>query len=268
GPGSSPILWRDLLIVHCDGSDVQFIVALDKRDGHVVWKTLRTGKLESNPQFKKAYGTPLVVEIGGEDVLISPAANWLYGYQAATGRELWKVSYETLGFSNVPRPVLGNNRLFICTGFMKSELLAIDFDPRQGEVAPLIAWRFGKQVPQIPSPLLIDNDLYFVSDQGGVFTCLDADSGAMVYRERLGGNHAASPLLADGRIYLCDRAGTTHVIQPGRTFRLLATNRLKDGCMASPAAVAEGIYLRTTTALYRLSRGTDRTAERVDPRLR
>ena len=103
------------------------------------------------------------------------------------------------------------------------------------------------------SPLLVGDELYFVSDTGGMFTCLDARTGAEVYRERLGGNHCASPLFADGHIYLCDREGGTTVIEPGRQFRRLAVNKLPGQIMASPAAVADSLYVRTDKALYRLN---------------
>ena len=249
GAGSSPVLHGDLLIVHCDGSDVQYLAALDKSSGQLVWQTPRTGEMASNPQFKKAYATPLITRWKGRHVAISPAANWLYAYDPVTGEELWKYSYGVLGFSNVPRPVAGSGMLYVCTGFMKSQLLGLRLDAAGPAQEPQLAWKYGKQVPQIPSPLLVGREIYFVSDDGGVFTCLDAATGEEHYRKRLGGRHAASPLYADGRIYLCDRAGTTHVIRPGTHFELLATNRLNSGCMASPAALGRSLFLRTEEAM-------------------
>ncbi len=252
GPGSSPILWNNHVIVHCDGSDVQYIVALDKETGKIAWKTLRSGTMHDNPQFKKAYGTPLMVRMAGRDVVVSPAPNWVYGYDPATGEELWKVAYGGLGFSNVPRPVAADGRLFVCSGFMESRLLALSYRP-EGELRePKITWQFGKQVPLISSPLLIDSELYFVSDKGGVFSCLDAATGTLHYKERLGGNYAASPIDAGGVIYLSDREGTTHIIRPGTTFEQLAKNELESGCMASPACHDDALYLRTEKALYRI----------------
>ncbi len=249
GPGSSPILWHDKLIFHCDGSDAQFVVALDASTGKVVWKTKRSGKTNENPQLKKAYGTPLIVDVGGQPQLISPGADWLYGYDPVTGSELWKLNYGVLGFSIVPRPVYGHGMLFMSTSFMQSELLAVRLD--QG--APEIYWRYKKQVPQMPSPLLVGDELYFVSDKG-VATCLDAKTGNVHWTERLGGNFVSSPLYADGRIYLPNREGETFVISPGRKYELLATNKLSGEIMASLAAIDEGLLVRTDKALYLLKK--------------
>ena len=248
GPGSSPVLWKDFLIFHCDGSDVQFIVALDKQTGHVAWKTARTGKMNENPQLKKAYGTPLVIDVAGQPQLFSPAADWLYGYDPATGRELWKMPYEMLGFSIVPRPVAGHDMLYMSTSFMQPQILAVKLD---GEAAPKIAWRYAKQAPTMPSPLLVGDELYLVSERG-IATCLNAHTGEMLWTERLPGNYAASPLWADGKIHYCSRDGETTVIEPGPTFRQLAVNKLEGQILASPAAVKDAIYLRTDKALYRI----------------
>ncbi|MDX1944973.1 MAG: PQQ-binding-like beta-propeller repeat protein [Pirellulaceae bacterium] len=248
GPGSSPVLWQDLLIFHCDGSDIQFIVALDKATGRVAWKTPRSGKMNDNPQLKKSYGTPLILEVAGEPQLFSPASDWLYGYDPATGRELWKMPYETLGFSVVPRPVAGHGMLFLSTSFMQPQILGVKYD---GEKTPKIAWRFAKQAPTMPSPLLVGEELYIVSERG-VATCLNALTGEVHWTERLPGNYAASPLLADGKIHYCSRDGETTVIEPGKTFRRLAVNKLDGQILASPAAIKDAIYLRTDKALYRI----------------
>jgi outer membrane protein assembly factor BamB len=252
GAGSSPVLWRDHLIFHCDGSDLQYIVALDKQTGEVAWRTPRSGPLRDNPQLRKAYGTPLIVRQGDRDVLLSPAADWVYGYDPEDGQELWRVSYEVLGFSIVPRPVRGDGLFYICTCFSQSQLLAFGGIGTDVATAPRIAWRYDRQVPRIGSPILVNGLLYFVSDNGGVLTCLEAKTGQLVWRERLGGNFAASPLAADGRVYFLDRDGRTHVIGAGRQFQLLASNQLDGQFMASPAVADNALFLRSDTALYRI----------------
>jgi outer membrane protein assembly factor BamB len=246
GPGSTPILFQEWLIVHCDGSDTQSIAALNKSDGKLAWKTARSGKMDENPQLKKAYGTPLVTTVAGRELVLSPAANWLYAYEPATGREVWKVEYGTLGFSIVPRPVIGHGMLYFSTTFMKPEILAIKLDEQ-----PTIAWRFAKQAPNMPSPLLIGDELYLIADKG-VATCLDAKTGAVVWTERLGGNFCSSPIFADGRIYVGNREGQTFVFAPGREFKLLATNQLDGQIMATPAAVDSALFVRTDKAMYRI----------------
>ncbi|MFT5523271.1 MAG: outer membrane protein assembly factor BamB [Pirellulaceae bacterium] len=251
GPGSTPVLYKDQLIFHCDGSDVQFIVALDKKTGRVAWKTDRTGEMNSNPQLKKAYGTPLIVTEGGRDLLLSPAADWLYCYDPSTGKELWKLKYGVLGFSIVPRPVAGNGLLYMCTTYMKSELLAVRIDGKGETKEPHIAWRFTKQVSNKPSPLLIGNELYLMSDRG-ILTCVDAESGEQIWTDRVGGNHSSSPIYADGKIYFSSQEGDVTVIKPGRTFEVLAKNKLDGQLMASPAAVDGALFIRTDKALYRI----------------
>ncbi|NCY01329.1 MAG: hypothetical protein EBX36_00030 [Planctomycetia bacterium] len=254
GPGSTPILWKDRLIFHCDGSDTQSIVALDPASGAVAWQTPRSGALRDDPQLKKAYGTPLVLALGGRDVLVSPAADWIYGYDPATGRELWKTGYGVLGFSIVPRPVTAHGLLFMSTSFMQPELLALRLG--DGSAPPEIAWREKKGAPSMSSPLVVGDELYMVSDKG-VATCLDARTGAVAWSERLGGNFSSSPLFADGRILVGNRDGATFVIDPGRSFRLAATNRLEGQIMATPAALGSALYLRTDKALYRIQKRAD-----------
>ncbi len=250
GPGSSPVVWNDQVIFHMDGSDQQFIAALKADTGELAWKTPRSGEMHANPQLKKSYGTPLILTVNGKEELVSPASNWLYGYDAA-GKELWKLAYGGLGFSLTPRPVAGGGMFFMSTGFMKPELLAIRLD---GEKGPEIAWRATKGVPTIPSPLLVGPELYFMNE-GGMLTCLDAKTGDERYRERLGGEFSAAPTLADGRIYVTNRAGVTTVVKPGAVFEKLATNTLPGKTMASLAAVDGTIYLRTDTALYAIRAG-------------
>jgi outer membrane protein assembly factor BamB len=251
GPGSSPIVWRDLLIFHCDGSDTQSIVALDARTGKQVWKTPRSGTLHENPEFKKAYGTPLVVELGGREVLVSPGADWVYAYDPATGRELWKRTYGVLGFSIVPRPVAAHGLLFMSTSFMQPELLSLRLG--DGTAAPEIVWREKKGAPSMPSPLVVDDEVYMVSEKG-VASCLDARTGEVRWTERLGGNFSSSPLYADGRIYVGNRNGEIFVFRPGREFVLEAANTLDGSIMATPAAVGRAIYVRTEAALYRIEK--------------
>lgn len=247
GPGSTPVSWGDKLIIHCDGSDVQYIAALNKKTGKIAWRTQRSGKMNSNPQLKKAYGTPLVVKINGIDQIISPAADWLYSYDPKTGEELWKVAYGELGFSIVPRPVVGHGMIYFSTSFMRAQVIAVRYDGEK----PHVAWRFPKSAPKIPSPLLVGDELYIVNDSG-IATCLDAKTGDVHWSERLGGNVAASPTHAGGRIYFHNREGQTFVVKAGPKFHLLATNQLDGGHWASAAAVDRAFYLRTDKALYRI----------------
>ncbi len=251
GPGSTPLVWKNRLIFHCDGSDVQFIVALDTTTGRELWRTNRSGKLNDNPQLKKAYGTPLVLPLGGREVLVSPGADWLYGYDPETGRELWRMSYGVLGFSIVPRPVTAHGLLYLSTSFMQPELLAVKLTGP--DTPPEIVWREKKGAPNMPSPLVVGDELYMVSDKG-VASCLDAKTGTPAWSERLGGNFTSSPLFADGHIYVGNRDGVTFVLEPGRTYKQLSANQLEGQIFATPAAVGRAIYLRTDKAIYRIEK--------------
>lgn len=249
GPGSSPILWNDLLIVHCDGIDQQYIIALDKHTGKQVWKTKRSGLLKDNPQLQKSYATSLMVEINGEPQVVSPSADWVYGYDPTTGHELWKQNYGLLGFSNAARPVTGGGLIFFCTGYMKSELLAVKVEENNGTFQPSIKWRYKRQVPKVSCLLLVGEELYFASDSG-IATCLDSKTGEVHWTQRIGKRFWASPLYADGRIYFFDRDGETTVIAPGKTFKKLSVNKLDGTILAGPAAVDGSLIIRTDKALY------------------
>ncbi len=259
GPGSSAILWQDKVIFHGDGSDVQFVAALDKNSGKLAWKTMRTGEMHANPQLRKSYATPLVLDMDGKPVLFSQGANWLYGYDPADGKELWKVGYGTLGFSLSARAVAGQGMFFMSTGFMKPQIMAVKY---AGMSTPETAWSFTKSAPTMPSLLLVGGELYFVND-GGIFVCLDAKTGEEHYRERLaesdgpkrmGGTYNASPLFADGHLYVCNREGVTHVIEPGPTYRKIADNKIDAVVMASPAAVDGAFFIRTDKALIKVGK--------------
>ncbi|MDA9962434.1 PQQ-binding-like beta-propeller repeat protein [Opitutales bacterium] len=248
GPGSSPLLWGDLMIFHLDGSDKQSIVALKQETGEIVWQTKRSGKMNSNPQLKKSYATPILVKNKGSELLLSPAADWLYCYEPATGKEFWKLPYGLLGFSNVSRPVAGNGMVFLSTCFMKGEILGILLN---GDKLPEIKWR-ARSAPKMPSPILVDDELYLVND-AGIASCLNAKTGELHWQERLHAEFSASPTYADGKIYFCDRNGVTHVVKPGKSLKVIAKNEL-DGTahMASFAPYGKAFLIRTNEALYRV----------------
>ncbi len=248
GPGSTPVLWGNLLIIHFDGSDQQFIAAFDKATGKLAWKTARTGEMRPNPQQRKAYGTPLVVTLNGQPTVVSPAADWIYGYAPETGKELWKVPYGELGFSMSVRPVADDSQIYFSTCFGKSQVMALKY---AGLKTPEVAWRNNKNAPKMCSPVLA-GDLLFYVDDGGIVSCVEVKTGEALFRERLGGKFSASPILADGEIYFASREGVVTVIAATREFKILAQNTLEGGLMASPVAVDGALYLRTDKALYRI----------------
>ena len=168
----------------------------------------------------KAFATPLVIEVGGQPLVISPAAQRVFAYDPATGQERWVVHYPP-GFSNVPRPIFGQGLLFVCTGYYKPELWAIRPDGAGEVTGSHVAWKANQNAPANPSPLLVGDEIYMMSD-AGVLTCLDAKTGNQHWRKRVGDNHSASLLFADGKIYSWSEGGETIVIAPGTTYQELA----------------------------------------------
>jgi hypothetical protein len=138
---------------------------------------------------------------------------------------------------------------YVSTSFMQPELLAVKLP--SGNSLPEIVWRVKKSVPNIPSPLLVGDEILMVSDKG-VATCVDAASGEVHYSERLGGNFCSSPLYADGRIWIGNREGQTFVLAPGKNFLVEATNQLDGEIMATPIAVGPALFIRTDKAVYRI----------------
>ena len=244
GNGGSPVLYKDLLIVSCDGSDEAYVVALDKATGKTRWKRNR------RYPFDQAYSSPLVIRVGEHDQVVSVGAYRATAYDPASGAEIWRVNYDD-GFSNVPRPVYGHGLVYIATGFQQPSLLAVRADGKGDVTRTHVAWKLSRGAPDPPSPWLVGDELYVVSDLGMV-SCLDAVSGALHWQQRIGGNHSASPVLAAGRIYFLSEEGVTTVIAPGKTFQKLATNVLDGAALASMAVFGRSIFLRTQSHLYRL----------------
>jgi hypothetical protein len=240
GPGGSPVIYGNNLIVSCDGQDVQYVVALNKHTGKVQWKKQRRGH--------QAYTTPLIVRLPEGDQVISPGAFRATAYDPGTGKEIWYVNYGD-GFSNVPRPVYGNGLVYICTGFQQPSLLAVRVDGRGDVTRSHVVWTHSRGVSLTPSPLLVGEELYMVSDNG-IATCLNAGTGNEYWRIRIGGNHSASPIYADGRIYFLSEEGESVVIASGREFKKLAANQLNGRTLASMAVSKRSICVRTQTHLY------------------
>ncbi|MFP6765122.1 MAG: PQQ-binding-like beta-propeller repeat protein [Planctomycetaceae bacterium] len=251
GPGASPSLWQNVLILNFDGIDQQYVAGLDKRTGETLWTTRRSGKMPDRAEFRKTYSTATVLEDPRGAQVISPGADWVYSYDPASGRELWRASYGQLGFSTVPRPLIWKNLVILTTSFIRPRILAVRFDGSGDVSGTHMAWIKDGQFPQKPSMLLVGDHMYFISDKG-IGMCLAAESGREVWKERIGGAFSASPLYADGRMYFFDQSGKTTVLAPGNEYRVLAENQLEGGFMASPAAAGKALFLRTGTHLYRI----------------
>ncbi|HVK58423.1 MAG TPA: PQQ-binding-like beta-propeller repeat protein [Candidatus Kapabacteria bacterium] len=263
GAGSSPIIYKNLLIMNFDGSDFQFVIALDKTTGKTIWKTNRSldfkdltpeGKPAADGDWRKAFSTPLVHNFGEGDLLISHGSKALYGYEPATGKELWFVE-EQKTHSGSGRPIVGHGMIFVSMGHSKSELWAVKPGGHQNVTESHVAWKVKRNVPTRSSAVL-GGDYIYMMDDGGIATCLKAKSGEQLWNERVGGNYSAAPLITGDRVYFFSEDGRAFVLQAGSAYKVLATNTLGDGFMATPAVIGNSLILRSRTQLYRIDNQT------------
>ncbi len=259
GAGSSPIIFRNLLLMHFDGSDNQFVVALDKNTGKTVWQTKRSiefqdldkdGKITAEGDLRKAFSTPHVEQINGRWEMISLGAKAAYSYDPLTGKELWRLE-ERAQHSASTRPVLGFGMIFFPTGFSAGQLFAVRTGGNGLITDTHVAWKVKRGVPNKPSILLVDDAIYMVGDTG-IASCIDAKTGEQRWQQRIGGEYSASPVYADGKIWFFSEDGKTTVVKPGRTFEQVGENHLDEGFLASPAIAGKAFYLRTRGHLYRI----------------
>ena len=255
GPGSSPILWEDLLVLVCDGMEAQYVIALHKDSGEVAWKTDRPPMEGDDGDFHKAFSTPLVSHEGGygsKTQLLVPGAQWFVAYEARTGEMVWHINHGK-GFSNVAAPVHRNGVAYLITGFTKPELWAIPINSRGELKVGNVLWEQKKQIPKKSSPVIAGNAIYVISDNG-VLSCVDGDSGEIHWVKRLGGNYSASPIAtSNGLVYFCSHEGKTTVVRANaEKYEEVAENKLDGQLMASPIAVNGSLYLRSDKHLYRI----------------
>jgi len=243
GPGASPALYGGLLVISCDGTDLQYVAALDKNIGRIRWRTPRR-------EGAMAYSTPLVIQTGNVQQVISPGGHQAVSYDLKTGKELWWIRYN--GFSQVARPIFGHGLVYIINPALGHPVLFAVRPDGHGDVTKShIVWSRQRAVSLTPSPLIVGDEIYLVSDNG-IATCLDAKTGQERWMVRLNGNFSASPIYADGRIYFLNEAGETTVIEPGRKFERLAENHLDGVTLSSMAVAGQAIFLRTDSSLYRI----------------
>jgi outer membrane protein assembly factor BamB len=238
GLASSPVLYRDVVLLVCDHDDTRFrtfgsfLIALDLRTGETRWKTERPG-------LERSWSTPVLAPDGGGRVLVVNAQDELRGYDSDTGALRWRVG----GMSGwvTPSPVFGRGLIFATSG-KNGPTVAVRADGR-------VVWREERGGPYVCSPLLYGDWLYVI-DEAGVLTCRDAARGEVAYRVRLRGKFTASPVAGDGKVYFTNEEGRTTVVQAGPEFRPLAENSLDEECLASPAVSRGALFFRTRRHLY------------------
>jgi outer membrane protein assembly factor BamB len=243
GHGSSPIVYRDTVILPCFHEPTSYLIALDARTGATRWKVDRGSKVVS-------YSTPLVVRAPGGDELVLNTSEAIEAYDPATGKELWRLT-ETSRFA-IPMPVHHDGVLYASRGYRSGPYAAIKVGGRGDIAASHVLWKVPTGAPYISSLVYHDGLLYMAADVG-VVTCIEAKTGERVWQERLEGVFTASPVAADGKIYLVSESGETIVLRPGRKADVIARNTINGRLLASPAISRGRLFLRTDDALIAIS---------------
>ncbi|WP_320111986.1 PQQ-binding-like beta-propeller repeat protein [Draconibacterium orientale] len=259
GPASSPIIYKDKLIVHLEGTEDPYVIALDKKTGETIWKSVRPKEIYDplEPVYRKSYQTPIVITVGDRDLLISNSAFMCFAHDVATGKVVWSFKY---GYdSTVSQPLYYNGLVFVNSGWIFldgkpnfTRQFAID-PTGEGDVTETHqVWMYEDEVPQIPTPLIVDGKMYMVHDRGMV-TCLDAMTGKVIWKEKLRGNFNSSPIYADGNIYFINVKGFCTIIKPGDTFEKVAENDISETVKAVPVFVGDKMLLRTQNHLFSIN---------------
>lgn len=246
GSGSSPLLHDGKLVVTCDGAKEPFIAAVDAATGKVAWKTPRSVKARMN----FAFATPAITEAEGRPLVLAPGADHLAAYDLATGEEIWRV--RAPGWSVVPQPAVGHGMVFYNRDYDAPELIAVRLGGRGDVTDTHVVWRERRGAPSTPSPLLVGDELYVVSDDG-VASCFDAKTGQRLWMKRMGGNFSASPLHVAGRVLFLNETGVATWVKAGREYEVIGTAELPGRTLATPAITPGAVFLRTDAEVYKIA---------------
>jgi outer membrane protein assembly factor BamB len=242
GSASSPVLHGRLLLLNCTSDAEGFLLAADKETGRTVWRT-------EHAQPTLSFATPYVWDTGAGAEIVLIVSGHVKGFDPKTGRELWRVEGAPKGVA--PTPAAAGGLLYAASNSPPGFVAAIRPGGRGSIKATHVAWRHDKGVVSVPSPLAFGGYLFALRD-GGVLTCLDAKSGAVLWQQRLParGNYFASPVAGDGKVYLVSEEGEVSVVAAKPSYELIATNSTGERTMASPAISGGRIFIRTDESLY------------------
>lgn len=248
GNGGSPVVIEQLVIFSRDGDDISEVTALDKTTGQIVWRTTRD--VETKKLF--SFCTPLVLELQGQTQVVIPGSDVVQSLDPQTGKELWRVRYE--GYSVIPKPIYHAGLVFISTSYDRPSLLAID-PTGQGDVTDShVRWQASSAaIPHTPSLVAVDGKVAMISDKG-IAAGYDAQSGEELWKERIGGNYSASPLLHGTHMYLFSEEGDCTILDIAAAPKIVAKTKLGERTLASPAVIDGDLIIRSEQALYRIGR--------------
>lgn len=256
GPASSPILYKNKLIVHLEGTEDPYVIALDKKTGKTIWKSVRPAEIYDSlePVFRKSFHTPIVINVNGKDQLISNSSFMCFAHDIETGEVIWTIEY---GFdSTVSQPLYYDGLVYVNSGWIfednkpfYTKQFAVDPTGTGDVTKTHVKWMYDDEVPQIPTPVIVDGYMYMVHDRG-MASCLDAKTGEVIWKEKLKGNFNASPIYAAGNIYFMNVKGFCTIIKPGNTFKKIAENDIKETVKAMPVFIGNNMILRSDKYLY------------------
>jgi outer membrane protein assembly factor BamB len=248
GTSSSPLIYKNLVIVQCDADLVKnsFIVAFNLKTGKEVWRTNRDEQV--------GWSSPLLANAGARIELITSGAKSIIAYDPATGKELWRS--KGLESNAVPTPVIGGGLAFIVSGYPSKVTYAVKLGSNGQLKESDIAWKYNKGSAYVPSPIAYGDYLYLLTDRG-ILTALDAKTGAVVYeggRLPVPATFTASPVAYDGKLFLTSEDGDTFVVKAGPKHEVIGTNSLDEPVYASPAVAGGRLYVRGERNLYAIGK--------------
>jgi outer membrane protein assembly factor BamB len=259
GPASSPILYKNLLILHFEGTDVRYIIALDKSNGKTIWKTDRPSEpYVPLPEIgRKAYITPIIINVKGRDMLISNGSAVCVAYDPDSGKEIWKVVDGAE--STIAMPVTEKGILYWYTGFTENsngkftEFIAVNPDGKGDITGTNILWKKKEELSrnQCLTPVIKDGLIYTVNTRNTMM-CIDAATGKEVWSTHVTSNYDASPLYIDGNIWFFSVKGEVLTLKAGRKYDVVAKNQMDSGIWATPAILRNSVILRTQKYLCRI----------------
>jgi outer membrane protein assembly factor BamB len=262
GPGSSPIIYGDLIILTFDGIDQQYVTALDKKTGKSVWKTARTtdygdldkeGKPTRDGDMRKAYHTPGVFEMGGKEVLVSIGSRAAFGYELATGKELWTIRHG--GFNAAIPPLRFQDMLILNTGSERAHTICVRIDDKMsGDITDShVLWDREKRNASEAAPVVVNGTLYQTT-RGGIVSAADVKTGKDLWDDRLAGKHVPAPLVLGDKMLFCNDRGECFLVRASpEKFEILGQSQLGEQITASPAEADGALYIRSSGALYKIA---------------
>jgi len=260
GPASSPIIYKNMLILHYEGTDVRYIVALDKSNGKLIWKSDRPVEpYEPLPVIgRKAYITPIIINVKGRDMLISNGSAVCIAYDPSNGKEIWRVVDGAE--STIAMPFTEKGVLFWYTGFMVDDdgskytnILAVNPDGAGDITATNVIWKKRDVLSRNHSltPVIKDGLIYTVNTRNTMM-CLDATTGEEIWSTHMTSNYDSSPIFVNGNIWFFSVKGEVLVIKAGRKYEVVAQNQMDSGIYATPAILRNSVIMRTQKYLYRI----------------